>query len=434
MHPPRSLRDILFWSAVAGVLLAGISIRVHHLYTVESRTPDEQQYTYFGATLASRGLGATADLVREFNGTEARWKLPPPTRVGYTGLLAAVMTATGIRDPWAGACLSSVCSVLSLCVLLVAGIRFAGRWATLPALLLYMHSPLSLVLARRAWQDEVVTLLGAATLYLCGEAVSAGRRTPWYALAAFAGALTLLVKESGALLFGLGFLWLFWDAWQRGCIRKDGAWVAAFGLGFAILSVLMAVFLSGGLTPWLDVYRNVRRSFASNAYVLNQQTGAWWEYLWTLYVMVPVSATLFCVGTLSACWQTARPDQKQAQAAPALRGLALVVLVFLGACASAPYLKNLRFASAVFVPFYLLAGLGASRLFGAVRHVSSPRLALAVRACVAGVVLLGVLADYASFHRLRDWTDGRDLALGKIRAVYSVSPRSVLRRVSWALE
>src|SRR5215831_7693930 len=146
----------------AFVLLLGLGLRAYWFH-VDDRSPDEQHYTRLAAGIAREGPGWQAHVVREFNreGDPYPW----PHRFGFTMLLAGAMRLTGFATEETGELLSTLASVGAMAV--VGAIAFAelDPWIGVLAMFFLAASPLDLALARRAWQEEVVSLLAVAMLW-----------------------------------------------------------------------------------------------------------------------------------------------------------------------------------------------------------------------------------------------------------------------------
>src|SRR4051812_9233051 len=95
-------------------VMLGVILRIANMSGVQSRSPDERIYTIQARALLGSGLAGARANVRAYLDHPQLRQYPPPTRVGYTFLVATVMRLTGIMDERAGAYLACAASILSL--------------------------------------------------------------------------------------------------------------------------------------------------------------------------------------------------------------------------------------------------------------------------------------------------------------------------------
>ncbi len=177
-----STRSVI--AGAAGVIvLLGIGARIANLGNVNARTPDERVYRSQADAWRQQGVAGLRSLVAGYERDPEARLYPPPTRVGMIRLVAAAMSITGRDDESAGAVLSCAASIGSLLMLALIGFRFFPQWAAVCGLLFYAVSPPELVIARRAWTDAVVELIGLGMVYFACEITRDSRR--WSAYAGF---------------------------------------------------------------------------------------------------------------------------------------------------------------------------------------------------------------------------------------------------------
>ncbi len=196
--------------AAGVILLLGIGARIANLGNVKARTPDERVYRSQAETWRQQGTVGLRSLAAGYKRDPDARLYPPPTRVGMIRLVAAAMSATGRDDESAGAILSCAASIGSLVMVALIGFRFFPPWAAVCGLLFYAVSPPELVIARRAWADAVVELMGLGMVYAACEITRDSRQWFGYAGFAIAGALGVAVKEATAVPLGLCGIWLLW--------------------------------------------------------------------------------------------------------------------------------------------------------------------------------------------------------------------------------
>jgi 4-amino-4-deoxy-L-arabinose transferase-like glycosyltransferase len=387
-------------SVIAGaaglILLLGIGVRIANLGNVNSRTPDERVYRSQADTWRQQGTAGLRSLVAGYERDPEARLYPPPTRVGMIRLVAAAMSFTGRDDESAGAILSCAASIGSLLMLALIGLRFFPPWAALCGLLFYAVSPPELVIARRAWADAVVELIGLGMVYAACEITRDSRRWSAYAGFAIAGALGVAVKESAGVPLGLCGIWLLWVlAVERREFRN-----AVILVGGSVLAVAVSVgwlaWSVGSLSDVIQIVAGIPGANATNAYALEYASGAPWLLLQAFWIISPVTALFFAGGVFAAF--TDREGTAQ--------WITLFTVVQIAIAIAIPHWLNLRYVSVAFGCYSLVAGLGIWFFVSFVlnRIKAQDRKALAM---MLGLVAIGgAIADYARFERyfVRDGT------------------------------
>jgi len=395
LFPSRSL----IAGAAGIILLLGIGARIANLGNVSSRTPDERVYRGQADIWRQQGTAGLRSLVAAYERDPEARLYPPPTRVGMIRLVAAAISVTGQDDESAGALLSCVASIGSLFMLALIGFRFFPPWAALCGLLLYVISPPELVIARRAWADAVVELIGLGMVYAACEITRDSRRWSAYAGFSVAGALGIAVKESMGVPLGLCGIWLLWVlAVERREFRN-----AAILVGASVLTVAASVgwlaYSAGGLGEVVKIISGIPAANATNAYALEYASGPPWLLLQAFWIVSPVSALFFAAGVYAEL-----AGFSGAEAAG--RWITLFTGVQIAIAMAIPHWLNLRYVSVAFGCYCLVAGLGfwfpVSLVLSRIR--SQDRKALA--AMLGLVAIGGAFADYARFERyfVRDGT------------------------------
>jgi 4-amino-4-deoxy-L-arabinose transferase-like glycosyltransferase len=387
-------------SVIAGaaglILLLGIGVRIANLGNVNSRTPDERVYRSQADTWRQQGTAGLRSLVASYERDPEARLYPPPTRVGMIRLVAAVMSLTGRDDESAGAILSCAASIGSLLMLALIGLRFFPPWAALCGLLFYAVSPPELVIARRAWADAVVELIGLGMVYAACEITRDSRRWSAYTGFAIAGALGVAVKEAMGVPFGLCGIWLLWVlAVERREFRN-----AAMLVGGSVVAIAASVgwlaWSVGGLGDVIQIVAGIPGTNAMNTYALEYASGAPYLLLRAFWIISPVSALFFAAGVYSGL----------AGQEVTARWVTLFTVVQIAMAMAIPHWLNLRYVSVAFGCYCLVAGLGfwfvVSQILN--RIEASDRKTLA--AMLGLVAIGGAIADYARFERyfVRDGT------------------------------
>jgi 4-amino-4-deoxy-L-arabinose transferase-like glycosyltransferase len=400
MIPHRALAILL--------CLLGAGLRVANLGNVAFRTPDERVYTHQAKVSLQSGAAGIQAMVGEFERDPRAKDYPPPTRVGMYRLVALTMWVSGTDDESAGALFSCAASIGSLLVAAWIGVRFFPPWAALFGLLFYAVSPAELAIARRAWADAPLELLGILLFWIACEVAAGARRPIWFALFAAAGSLGIAVKESFPISYGLCGLWVLY------VLAKDRDWKhASIPIGFGILGLAIALgWLAnqvGGLSVLVRIMRGVPAANAVNTYAIEYASGPPWLLLDAFWIVSPVPA-LFGVAGFYAAFATQRNQKPDV-----LAGFAAVAAGHLAVMMALPHFLNLRYSSVVFGPFYLLAGLGFWYLSTLCLKwlLGSDRWVVTVLACA--VTAIGAITDYSRFERFFVRDQAADLSIKMLR-------------------
>ncbi len=382
--------------AAGVILLLGSGARIANLGNVNSRTPDERVYRTQADTWRQQGPAGLRSLVAAYERDPDARLYPPPTRVGMIRLVALAMSVTGRDDESAGAVLSCAASIGCLLMLALIGFRLFPPWAAVCGLLFYAVSPPELVIARRAWADAVVELIGLGMVYAACEITRDSRRWSAYAGFAIAGGLGVAVKEATGVPFGLCGIWLLWVlAVERREFRN-----AAILVGGSVLAVAASVgwlaWSVGGVGEVIGIIAGIPAANATNAYALEYASGAPWLLLQAFWIISPVSALFFAAGVYAGL------VGKEATA----RWITLFTVVQIAIAMAIPHWLNLRYVSVAFGCYCLVAGMGFWFFVSLVldRIKASDRKALAAMLGLAAMG--GAVADYARFERyfVRDGT------------------------------
>lgn len=349
--PPKknTLQKYLWCLPLIAILSAGIFLRLHNLdFDTQSslnRSPDEPIYTAYASVIAHEGLkNGTQISIGEYNKNEKLQGYPPPTRIGYLYPLALVMRMTGRFDTDLGIYVSCAVSILALFVLAAIVIRFFNPIIAISSCLLMAFSPMELMLARKVWQDNLMTLVSGILLYLCLE-ITLGPPN-WILLSLFAvlGGYSLLIKESGVVIYGLCAIWILAVMLKERRFKSAVISLLIF-LASVGVSLFFLVSISGGLSDLLQLFRNFSESWSHNHYVVQYQSGPWYA-LWKGFFLVNPFVLFFCLaGSVTILFFERRSA-----------GLCIVFLffLFLGVASIPKYFKDLRFVSPIYMLYYLL--------------------------------------------------------------------------------
>jgi hypothetical protein len=396
--------------ALAALVLAlAAALRLLH-FAVHDRSPDEQLYTRFGAALAREGPAWETRLVHDFN-RDADVDFPWPQRIGFTGLVALAMRASGDTSVAVGEALSTGAGVLSVAITGAVAAEYLGAWPAVAAMLFLAVSPLDLALARRAWQDDVVMLITLAMLAAFLRAVTGERRRGWIAFFALA-AWGLTVKESVAVPAGLGTLALAAAEWQRTRRPRDAMLALAAGAAAALVALGVVVLVSGGWGELRTTLALAREANAPDEYMRRYQTGGVLDY----YVrgLLKLQPVPWLLGAPFAALALARPGALAAAFPAARSRRALLVLAgylaLFCAVAFSYDSKNMRFLSPVYPVVALLAAAAVRVLWSAVRARAGRVAGLAAAALLALAMAASAARDVRCFRHYFIEDEIQDLA------------------------
>jgi len=392
--------------ACAAVILLGAALRLYHAGDVKTRTPDERVYTAQAGVLMDRGVAGMRALSVEYLRDPAQRLYPPPTRIGYTGPLAAAMKLMGSRSQLVGSWISCIASIAALILATTLGYRFFHPLVGLLTAVFLSVFPPELVLARRTWQEALVNCLALVLIY-CACSI-AGQPGQWraYIWMGIAGAALLPIKESSPMIYGPCLLWagvplLAHRRWREFARLMVSAVLAA-GIAAAIVG-----WIAGGLAVEQKVLAGLFPANASNPYALRNCTGPGYLLFAGFWTLSPAVTTLAVPGLFLALCRRARlarnPWNGTALAAfTILFGLLPVIL---------PHWLNLRYVSVLNAPLCLLAAIAARESWGWIRRQFTPPEIYAplTIACVA--LAIAAIGDYQRFDRRFVQNETADLAI-----------------------
>ncbi len=379
--PPKE-RDPLCYALLAALFLIGTLVRVASV-DVAVRSPDERIYTAQAHAALVEGVTGTRRVVAAFQKNPQLWLYPPPTRIGYSWLLAAAMTATGAPDETAGSWLSCLASILTLLVTIRLGLRFVGKWATVAGTLFLAVFPPELVIARRCWGDAPVELAAVSMMYLACEIWAGAKRWYPYVLLPVVGSAAVLIKETTVLVYAACLLAALWATFRRTRdLRLAGLLAGAALAGAALASALFA-FATGSLSLTVGLILDQARHNSTNAYALEYASGPGYLLLVAFAKLSPLTTALALWGAAVA---VVRRDRAVLLAWLTIGNIAIYMLI--------PHWLNLRYASASFAPLCLLAGAGLVELLMLVKEDK-------VRWAAVGAATVAMLFAVGDYHRFQ---------------------------------
>jgi hypothetical protein len=398
------------------ISITAIALRLSNREMVE-RTPDEKVYMHYATYIAGSGIEGGRALVQSYNSDIRQWIYPPPTRLGYIYLVAALMKLTGASAEGAAVSISSIFSIGGFLVAALFGLRFFDRWAVLVGLALLSVSPIELAIARRAWQDSVWGCIGEFLFFLCVEASISKRPRIWRICFWAVAAYYLTIKESAAVVYGLCTVWLIGSVWlQEGSFRKcfyiviTSAFVAA--ASFAALA-----WYSGGAFSVIETILHLTMARGWNQYNHEFHSGPWYSFLLGFLALSPITTLLSVAGIATMTLPRSpvlvglSPSTRQKHAALAIIYLILTLLI---AATIPAELKNLRYVTILVGPCCLLSGLAVVYLL-TLAKVKLPLWGYHFAACAVALGLgLTCLTDYRRFERIFIRHGLNDLAIARV--------------------
>lgn len=413
----------VFSILIAACLVLGTTLRLINL-TVKSRSPDENVYTSYAAQAVEKGAGSTKELVKNYNAVETRWQYPTPIRVGYIYLGAAVMKMAGSSDVQVLAYVSAGAAIISLLLLVLMGLRFFNPLITLIALLFMSVSPMELAISRRAWPDGVVGAAALGLIYCGCEVLCSRRRRVFSFLFWLAGTYGLLLKETGIVIYGLCIIWLV-----TVMIFKERNFKQAvfFSLG-SFLSIIAGIFIlswfAGGFLPFIETAKHNICALAVNEYALQYHTGPAYILLQSFFAAAPLATVLSLIGTgmillPQKLFKFTLLGGESKQSRHIFLGIIFFMSAFTLITLIKPYLKNLRYLSVIFAPFYLMSGVGVGYIVAGMKHKGKRNYFYITSAIIVLVVSLGAAGDYYNYRRIFIEKEAPDLA-GRCLRDYSI--------------
>ena len=384
-------------------------MRLFHEGDLRGRTPDERTYATNAKVVADEGFRGVRRLVVQHNATPAEWIYPEPTRIGYLLPVAWIMKLTGYRDERAGSWLSWLCSVLSLGLLAWTGWRFFNPRVAAAALFLAGFCVPDLVLARRAWQDSAMELIGLTMAYCACEALLSRKRLAWLGAFSVTGGYSLLVKDSAPAVFGFWALWLAWALLAGERNWRDVTRLAALAVAATAMALTVLAALCGGLRPLIDVYVLTGRAMATNAYAVEYQSGPWFRFLGAFFFLSPLTANLFMIGAGVAVWPGERTPERRV-----LTGFAAFPLFLLASALAVPYSQNVRYLSPAYGSVYLVAAYGLWRTMQLARPMLKTAAFQFASVVVFAVLLVAAVQDWREFERIFVANETADLSVKMI--------------------
>ncbi|UCD14792.1 MAG: glycosyltransferase family 39 protein, partial [Candidatus Omnitrophota bacterium] len=297
-----------------------------------------------------------------------------------------------------------------LLLLVLIGLRFFNRWVTLVAFGWMSVSPMDLAIAQRAWQDGVLALVALLLVYVCAEISYKRRRVSWFILLGVLGSFCVLIKETGIIIYGLCIIWVLWVTF----VKEKSLGRSLFVIIFSLCSIGISIFLiskaCGGFLNVTDAIRHNIGSLTRSEYALIYNSGPWFRILQGFFFLSPVAAILSLVGIIGIILP-GKGENAFLGRRRVILGIIFFTLSFTVISLFPQNLRNLRFFSVVFIPFYLMAGTGSYYIVRFLKgRVRAPLFYLGAAAIILGISAAGFF-DYQNFKALFVVKETPDLAV-----------------------
>ena len=408
----RGFIKIVIIVAIILVLAIGSLLRLNNLDNIDInlRTSDERIYTYQATKIAELGREGVKLLVREDNVNKGNWLYPLPTRIGYTGLLAAIMKMTNmLNNIKIGAYISCFFSIIGLLILIALGLRFFNPYITLFGLLFLSVSPMDLAIARRTWQDAMLGALSLSLVYMACEITRFGRKMIWYVLFIFVGSYCILIKESGLVVYLLCLLWILSALFFKKKLYSDGAILIIAGILGAVISVSILAYAVGGFPVILEVLKHHLGSIQNNEYALINQTGPWYNLLLGLWILDPMNLILCFIGIVTTFVSGAFIE------------IAFFMITFFIIAVLTPHCQNLRYLSVLYALFYLMAGTGLWHMLSFCKSRINKSYFFGITTIVFVIIVIAAIWNYQVFINFFIKMDTFDLSIKFLKESYIIS-------------
>lgn len=399
-------RAFLYWSLVVVLIAAlGLALRSSLALGVPYEpNSDEGYYLAMGKVLETRGLGAYPELFENWNRDAANWIYPSPLRVGHLLVVAGLfefLPASLETQSWLS--LASHLAWVAVCAFFARRL-FESPFALCLTLLLGT-APLLLGSARLALQDSHLLFWVGLCIWSFLDLLRAPAQRGMAIVFVLSFAMSVLVKETSALL---GPCFLAAIAWQRWVAREalPAARLALLVSAPALLVLTALLLAAGGLDPLVATARTVLGSPATNEYAIRYGSGPWYRYLVDYLLISPWTtlAAVLAVGMRLGGRRFACGDRELVL----LFVLAAVLLIEMSF-----FTKNARYLLVMELPLRALA-------LGLVWTLSPERLRVPV---IAIAVLATCVTDWMSFQY--GWVENKiyDPLTGTLMQLRAMLPR-----------
>lgn len=227
------------------------------------------------------------------------------------------------------------------------------------------------------------------------------------------GSYLLFVKESGLIIFGLSALWIIWNLMAKEKpIKSSVIFVTSCVIASAACYSVL-VYSSGGIEPYLEIYKHIKEVVGTSLYGKEYQSGPWLNFITGLWLISPLSLVLYIVGAAGTLLPFEHKTYRDIETRRAACWLILFSVIFFSMFIILPDSQNYRFVSVVFAPFYLIAGLGLWKILLSLKPFVKETMIVVVPA-VAAAIIFAAIWDYQTFGRIVSGCGAIDMAVKNI--------------------
>lgn len=249
---------------------------------------------------------------------------------------------------------SCLFSILGVVAVGIAAYRMLGAASMLGVLALVGFAPVSIHMAQHALIDGFFAFWATVCLWLLWENLRHPREARWLAVLGVAIALMVLTKENSFFVFVALAGLVAVNRWAKfGIVTPQ---LIAAGIGGAVAGALILVWLAGGISHFLEIYRLLVTKAQTLTYAIKTGDGPWHRYLVDMLLVSPVVLLLAIGGFFTQL----RKDR-------ACLFLALYVGLTYAFMCNVKYAMNLRYATIWDLPLCALAAAQVgeiTRIFG----------------------------------------------------------------------
>jgi hypothetical protein len=175
-------------------------------------------------------------------------------------------------------------------------------------------------------------------------------------------------------------------------------------------SLLTLVYAAGGIEPVIEVLKHIKEAMSTNIYAIEYQSGPWYYFLQGFWILTPMNAFL-CVFGIAGTFLFSLPNDKNRSA---IFSIIFFMVVFMTVTILTPYCQNLRYVSVLYVPFYLIAGLGLWYIVSFIKPRMKDSFVYVAIAFIIAIILVAA-SDYQNFKKIFVRTGIPDVSIRMVR-------------------
>lgn len=411
----KIIRFHTVWFSIAVLVLISfvMYLRIAHYRSINYIGSDEVAYREQAKILAKNINGGASFLVQKYNSTQDLWKFPPPSRMGYLHTVSLLMNLQHRYDEHPARVLSIIANFFTVIFLVIIGVQFFNRYATLYALLFFAVSPMDLTVSVHGYQDALLGLLGVSMLYLALIISFRKHNIILYFLISILGVYCITIKEFGALIYTYCISIALVNLVFRKRCYKNALMLTIIYIVSVILSVLLLANLLGGFGNLVKIIYNVKNTLSENYYATVYQTGPWYLLVRGFWILTPLSYALFSFSIFNMLLIIRKKENSVTKIEPISNVLLYMLLCIISAML--PYSQNYRYLSTIYIFYYLIAGMGFYYLINYLKNNIESKIArnIIVTAVIFTIIFCATI-DYNRFSYIRRLYKAYDLPVAVI--------------------